>query len=129
VFALFRERRDIALLLLGPIVLAIVAAIAHQYPFRGRLNFYLIPTLQLMVGAGGERIARAIGTRVPVLGGVAIAAFLAIPITTLVRALPPCEIEHTRRIRQPGDIIHVFPLTRSRWLRWRAIHVQVVDRG
>jgi len=56
--ALWRWRRDVALLIGGPVVVALIAAIGQLYPFRGRLMFYLIPTLLLAIAAGAEWIRR-----------------------------------------------------------------------
>src|SRR5215207_1474582 len=56
IVATWRRERAIALLLIGPFVVAIVAAVAHQYPLRGRLMFYLMPALLLAVASGAEWI-------------------------------------------------------------------------
>ena len=117
--ALWRERREVVLLLLGPIALALVAAVAQQYPFRGRLIFYLVPGVLLAVAAGAERIRRAAARLHPLAGAAAMLLLLAQPVLALVRTPPPYDIEHHRTMlgylaahRRPGDVVHVFPLTR-----------------
>jgi len=119
VASLWRSRRDVTLLMLGPFVLAVAAAVAHQYPFRGRLVFYLIPTVLLAVGAGADRLRVWLASVSRPLGAAVAAAVLVPPLVALAQDHPPYEIEQNRAIyaylqqkRQPGDIVHVFPLSR-----------------
>jgi hypothetical protein len=117
--ALWQRSRPAALLLLGPFVVCMAAAIAHQYPFRGRLIVWLLPALLLAVAAGTEWIWHKVSLLHPVLGGALMIAFLVPPGMALAEAPPPYEIEHHRallsylqRHRQPGDFVYVFPLQR-----------------
>lgn len=119
VVVLWRRQRNIALILLGPFTVAVVAAVAHQYPLRGRLMFYLIPGLLLTVAAGAEWIRQLAARIHPALGAGAMAALLVSPVRSLAQDLPPYEIEHHRAVyaylqqkRRPGDVVHVFPLSR-----------------
>jgi hypothetical protein len=119
VVALWRERRDVALILLGPLAVAFLAAVAQQYPFQGRLMFYLVPGLLLALAAGAEWIRRAGGRVHPALGATLMIALLVPPAAALVEAPPPYEVEPLRAIlgylhqhRRPGDRIHAFPLSR-----------------
>jgi hypothetical protein len=113
-------RRDVALLVLGPFVVAVAAAVAHQYPLRGRLMLYLVPSLFLLVGAGAGWLARALSRRAHPTLGVALTTLLLVPpALALGRDPPPYEIEHSRSVfaylqqaRRPGDAVHVFPLSR-----------------
>lgn len=115
--ALWRWRRDVALLLLGPMLTAIVAAVAHQYPFRGRLILYLVPIAVLAVAAGAELVRQTAARLHPSVGGAAMVALLAVPVMSF--DFPPYEIEHHRAVlaylqqhRKPGDVVYVFPLSR-----------------
>jgi hypothetical protein len=117
--ALWRSRRDIALLLLGPMLAAIAAAIAHQYPFRGRLMLYLVPIVLVAIAAGAELVRRSLSRLHPALGLAALAALLVAPGIAIANPLPPYELEHHRAVlaylqqhRQPGDVVYVFPLSR-----------------
>lgn len=119
IVASWRAHRHVALLMLGPLVIALVAAIAQQYPFRGRLAFYLIPSLLLAIAAGAEWVRRGANRLHPALGGALMTALLVPPVAALVEAPPPYDIEHHRTVlehlqrhRQPGDVVHVFPLSR-----------------
>ena len=119
IVALWRTRRDAALLVTAPVAMAFAAAVAHQYPFSRRLAFYLIPLVLLMIAAGIEWIRRQVGRTHPALGMAAVAGLLFSPVAAMAKALPPYEIEHHRAVwaylerhRQPGDAIYVFPLSR-----------------
>jgi hypothetical protein len=119
VVILWRTRRDVALILLGPFALAILAAVAHQYPLRGRLMFYLVPGVLLTIAAGVDQLRRWVATLNRPLGAVVAAAALAPPAIVFAKDHPPYEIENNRAIyaylqqkRQPGDIVHIFPLLR-----------------
>ena len=114
-----RGRRFALLLLLGPFVVSMAAAIAHQYPFRGRLVLWLLPAVLLAVAAGAEWIRRMASVFHPILGGALLIAVLVPPVMALVQAPPPYDIEHHRALlkylqlhRQPGDLVYVFPLQR-----------------
>jgi len=115
----WRRQRVIALLLAGPFAVAVVAAVAHQYPLRGRLMFYLMPALLVTIAAGAEWIRDRLASVHPVLGASAMTALLVPAALGLVRDHPPYEIEHHRTVlaylqknRKPGDRVHVFPLSR-----------------
>jgi hypothetical protein len=69
VVALWCRRRPVALLLLGPFVVCMAAVIAHQYPFRGGLVVWLLPSLLLAVArflclrfARSRQLSSTIGT-------------------------------------------------------------------
>jgi hypothetical protein len=117
--ALWRRRRDVALSIGGPVVVAIVAAVAHQYPFRGRLMVYLIPSFLLAIAAGAELVREA-ASRVHFALGAAVMLVPLVPaVEALAAAPPPYDGEHHRAVlqfleqhRRPDDVIHVFPLSR-----------------
>jgi len=98
VVASWRSRRHVAMLLLGPIVVALAAAVAHQYPFGGRLMFYLIPGLLLAIAASAESMRRLASRLHPALGGGLTIALLVPPVGALVEAPPPYDIEHHQTV-------------------------------
>ena len=119
VVSLWRTRRGVALTLLGPFALATLAAAAHQYPLRGRLMFYLAPGVLIAIAAGIEQLRRWTAARGRPLGGVVAAAALVPPAIAFANGHPPYEIENNRALyaqlqqkRQPGDVVHIFPLSR-----------------
>lgn len=120
VMALWRHSRSRALFLLCQFTLAIVAAVAQQYPLRGRLALWLIPAALLAVAAGVEWMRATASSLHPsggVVGAILIAALLVPPVIALAEAPPPYEIEHHKdflgylqKNRRPGDVVYVFPL-------------------
>jgi hypothetical protein len=123
VVVLWQRNRPAALLLIGPFVVSMAAAVAHQYPFRGRLIVWLVPSALIAAAAGAEWIrGRASALRSPVgpaLGAALIMAFLASPVMAMWEMPPPYDIEHWRALlsylqshRQAGDEVYVFPLQR-----------------
>jgi dolichyl-phosphate-mannose-protein mannosyltransferase len=119
IVSLWHARRDVALILLGPFALAVLAAAAHQYPLRGRLMFYLAPGVLLVIAAGVEQLRRWAGALRHPLGVVVAVAVLTPPTMAFVKGHPPYEIENNRALyaylqhkRQPGDVVHIFPLSR-----------------
>ena len=119
VVMLWRARPLVGSLLVAPALVCVFAAVAHQYPFRGRLVLCLLPALLLTVAEGAGAVARVTARQHPSLAAVFLLAVLWWPIAALVTWPPPYDLEHHRTVlrylqaeRRPGDAIHVFPLTR-----------------
>ena len=123
VVALWQRRRPVALLLVGPFVVSMAAAVAHQYPFRGRLIVWLVPSALIAAAAGAEWILGRTRALHAVFGAVLAAAlmiaFVVPPGMAIEQMPPPYDIEHWRAVlsylqnhRQPGDEVYVFPLQR-----------------
>jgi len=113
----WRRNRRTAWILCGPSAVALAAAISHQYPFRGRLSFWLLPTAVILVAAGAEWIRAKASVLHPTVGAVFVCSMLVLPVMALAEAPPPYEIEHTREMlrylqqhRQPGDVIYAMQL-------------------
>ena len=117
VVVLWSRRRPVALLLLGPFVVCMAAAITHQYPFRGRLVVWLLPSLLLAVAAGPEWMRRQISRLHSAFGWALVIVLLVPSVRALAAAPPPYEIEHHRDLlsylqkhRPPGDLVYVLQL-------------------
>jgi len=118
IVALWMRNRVSALFLIGPPLVALAAAIAHQYPFRGRLAFWLLPAALLTMAAAADWIRSKASALHPAVGALVVLAFLIVPVMALAEAPPPYETEHTWEIlsylqqhRQPGDVIYVLQLS------------------
>ena len=116
---LWSRRRILALLVAGPVIVTLLAAAAHQYPLLGRVTLFLVPGILLATAAGIEWIRGRAKRLHPLLGLALAALLLSAPIRAIVAAPPPYDLEHheallahLQRHRQPGDRIHVFPLSR-----------------
>jgi hypothetical protein len=117
---LWRRRRGVALFLVAPIAVALLAALAHQYPFRGRLLLFLLPIVLLLVAAGAEWLRLTIGRRAPALGAGVMGALLVPPALALGAARMPITVEAHREAlawlqarRQPGDVVWVLSILQS----------------
>jgi hypothetical protein len=114
---LWRRNRTAAWLLCGPPLVALAAAIAHQYPWRGRLAFWMLPAALIAVGAGAAWIRSRASELHPAIGWLLLAAVIVPPVMALADAPPPYELEHHRHMlsylqqhRQTGDVIYVVQL-------------------
>lgn len=114
--ALWRRNRFGALVLLGPFSVAVLAAVAQQYPFRTRVVLFLVPGLVLAVAQGAEWLRQRASRLHPVLGGVLMVALFVGPAWAIVETPPPYRVEDYKTVlaflrdhRQPGDAVFVFP--------------------
>jgi 4-amino-4-deoxy-L-arabinose transferase-like glycosyltransferase len=105
---LWRQRRDVALLLVGPLVATVLASIAQQYPFHTRVIVFLLPSVIIALAVAIASV------RFPIL----VAALLVGPLYAIVRRPPPYVIEpykpvfaYFREHRQAADQVYVFANT------------------
>jgi hypothetical protein len=117
IVALWHRSCSLALFLLSQFMIAIIAAVAQQYPLRGRLALWLLPAALLAVAAGAEWIRARANSFHPALAAILLVALLVSPVMALAEAPPPYEIEHHKdflgylqKNRRPGDVVYVFPL-------------------
>lgn len=136
--ALWRTRRDRALMLAGVFGMALVAAVLHQYPLFGRVAVYLIPFLLIAAAAGADWLRRAAGRYGASFGSAVMLACLVPPVSAVASAPPPYTTEDYRTVfaylrdhRLPGDSVYVvgnahsgaifygprYGLARSDWRR------------
>lgn len=116
--ALWRQRRDAALLVAAPIALTMLAATAHQYPFRQRLIVFLVPSALLAAAAGAAWIAEQ--SRHKAVAVTIALATLIPPVLALIDAGMPARVDHYRPIyahlqanRRAGDAVYVMFLANS----------------
>ena len=105
---LWRQRRDLALMLAGPFVMTLAAAVAQQYPFHTRVVLFLLPSVLMALAAAIAWV------RLPVV----MAALLLPPLYTIATKRPPYVIESFKPVfafvqahRQPSDSVYVFTTT------------------
>ena len=109
-----RAALSVTVLLLGPGVLAIVAAAANKYPLGGRYSLFLVPFLVLLVAAGAAEVIRV--SRRPLLVGLPLIALLtAVPVWRALEQVvdPPSRgdvwllLQLLDRQWRPGDAIYI----------------------
>ena len=112
---LWRRSRFGALVLLGPFTVAVLAAVAQQFPLKTRVALYLLPILILAAAEGAEWLRRQASRLHPFAGGVCMAALFVVPVLAFVQRPPPYWVEDHksalaffREHRRPGDAVFVF---------------------
>jgi hypothetical protein len=114
-WTLWRRQRDVALLLLLPVLILVSLSAAAIYPFSGRLTLFLLPSLLIVTAAGANHLLTNWPNRIHFLSPVALALLGGAPIYAAMTALPPSWLQHTRpvfeHVRQrwaPGDRLYVY---------------------
>lgn len=110
------RRADLLVILIGPVVLTLMAALAQQYPFNGsRVTLFLLPQLLLLAAAGCEFTARllpspwagfwwALPLVLLIVGVTGAVSRFAHP---LVRSQIRPAVEYVREHRQEGEALYI----------------------
>ncbi len=113
--ALWRRQRETALILLGPVVVTLMAAALHAYPFTGRLLSFLLPVFLLATAAGADHALTNLPGRLQLASPALLALIVGSPVYATLVALPPERVEHLRPVmaavaerRQGNDATYVF---------------------
>jgi hypothetical protein len=113
---LWRRNRVGALIVLGPLSAAVLAAVAGFYPFHSRVALHSLPAIILAVAAAAEWVRRTLARRHAALGAAGMLALLAGPASAFVQRPPPYFVEDHKTVlaflrdhRQPGDAVFVYP--------------------
>jgi hypothetical protein len=113
--ALWKQDRRSGLLLVAPVIIALAAAVARQYPFSNRLILYLVPTFLIAIAAAVEWIRVRLSMRWPPAGAVAMALLAAPTVVPVLTDPPPYRLEDTRPVlaylqskREKNDAIYVY---------------------
>ncbi|HEX9868874.1 MAG TPA: hypothetical protein VGC99_09825, partial [Candidatus Tectomicrobia bacterium] len=121
--ALLTKAPEEAFLLLGPAVLAYFASVAGLYPIFDRLLLFLVPSFQLLIASGIERVSRGVARLgwLPVAGLVFVLVFPSTRYGISLGVSPQPEeemrpvAEYVLRKLQPGDAIYVYYAAASQW--------------
>lgn len=130
----------VAMLLIGPFLLALAAAMLHAYPFGGsRVAIFAAPALAILIGAGVERLLAICSPQRSLLAAALTAVLLLLPITAAYRVVSPwnraaCDraAAFVQRHRLPGDRVasnhweyeYYFRSDADKLLAWPAASVQ-----
>ena len=110
--ALLVSRRYTAIVAVGVIPTAMLAAGLSLYPFAGRLLIFLVPITLFILAAGIDELDRIAG---PVVAGIAGAFLLSIVI--------PTDVEVARRPHYKSDMRGALEMVEQRFLDGDAIFV------
>ena len=125
--ALYRQNKFNLLLLNTPILVTIVAAYLHKYPFRGRLILFLAPFAIIIVSEGIVFLLTQFRYRyLFLMGCVVVISLLSPPLILSGQAIiHPSQfdfdhirpaIEYIKSNQQPEDIIYVFPRAQRQFI-------------
>lgn len=110
---LWRRNKAVAVGVILPVILTLIASGFHKYPFMERLILFICPLLAIFLGAGMEYLF--IGQRKPV--GIIVLIFLLITPVNKTREYAKRPWMHTdarkmltmvARNQQPGDTLCIF---------------------
>jgi hypothetical protein len=108
VWGMWKDRWPVAVAVVLPAVLALLASGLHKYPFAGRLLLFLVPLLLLAVARGAWMTASALRGVQP----VAAFAFLGVLIAA------PC-LESYQQLRRPLRQEQIEPVLAELRAQWR----------
>jgi hypothetical protein len=115
--ALWQDRRwPIALALVLPLALAMIAAALHRYPFYGRTLLFAVPPTFLLVAKGTQTVYASIVKDSKIIAWILAAVLLFHPLyRTAIVFVQPLTNEETRPLLeyvrdhwQAGDRIYVY---------------------
>jgi hypothetical protein len=111
-----RERWPVAVAIVVPAVLTLLASGLHKYPFAGRLLLFYVPLMLLAVARGGWAVASALRPTLPLASAGLLGLLVFAPVVETyqqtrkpVRQEQLTEVLHDLRGRvQPGDKVYLY---------------------
>ena len=109
------NNKQTLLILLSPILVTLIAAVFHMYPFNGRLLLFIVPALLLVIAEGAAQIWRKTKVEAPMIGACLIGLLFSYPVLFssyhLIRPSKKEEIKpvmnYVKEHQRPGDILYV----------------------
>jgi hypothetical protein len=112
---LLRHRRWPALVIFGPLAVALLASASHQYPFSERVSLFLVPGSLLLVAEGADLVRYAFAALWRPVGVTVLAFAMATPVYSLYAYYPMYLKKEIRDVlayvhahRQPDDAVYVY---------------------
>ena len=112
---MFFEKRDKFYVLIFPVLITLIAAAMHKYPFKGRQILFLIPMFLLIISEGAEYIRDKISKNSVWIGAIFMALLFIYPVSwaayhvrkPLTRSEIRPVLSYIQNNWQDGDIIYV----------------------
>jgi hypothetical protein len=106
----------VAVAIVLPAVLALLASGVHKYPFAGRLLLFLVPLMLLAVGRGAWAVASALRPSQPFAAALVVGLLLLAPLLETyqqVRRPMRCEqltevLADVKARLEPGDKVYLY---------------------
>ncbi|MBA4190287.1 MAG: hypothetical protein C0467_20060 [Planctomycetaceae bacterium] len=114
--AFWRDRWQVAVAMVVPVLLVLVASGLHKYPFAGRLLLFLVPLAVLAVARGASEIVSALSPSHPFAATGLLGVLLVAPLfETAQEFLRPSRHEQITEVLaevrsrvQPGDRVYLY---------------------
>lgn len=114
--AIARERWSLAVGLVLPACLALLASGVHKYPFAGRLLLFLVPFALLTVARGAWELVSALRQTQPTAAGLLLGFLVVAPMVEAYQqfARPPRHeqitevLDEVRSRAEPGDKVYLY---------------------
>jgi hypothetical protein len=115
IFSIYSQNRRKFFVLFSPILFTFLAAALHQYPFKGRFIFFLVPNFLIFIAEGIEYVRKNTTQRSSIIWVVLVALIFFHPLSfAAYRIKKPLYKENIKPILryikdhwQRGDIIYV----------------------
>ena len=112
---IYKQSKIKFIMLTSPVVITFIAAALHQYPFKSRFIFFLVPLILLFIAEGTEYIRSRTIQNSKVIGIIFISLLLFHPLSlSAYRIIRPFYYEdikpilnHIKENWQEGDILYV----------------------
>jgi Dolichyl-phosphate-mannose-protein mannosyltransferase len=113
----FSLQRQKLFILLAPLVVTLLAATLHKYPFSGRLLLFAVPALVLVIAEGAAYVRVKTRTTAPAIGACLIGVLFFYPVLFssyhLIRPSFREEIKpvlsYIQAHARPGDSLYIHP--------------------
>jgi hypothetical protein len=117
--SMFLDKREKFYILVFPILLTLLAAAMHQYPFKGRQILFLAPIFLIIISEGAEYIRSRINEKSVIIGAVFMGLLFIYPLSwaayhvkkPLIRSEIRPVLNYIKNNWQDNDLIYVHFFT------------------
>jgi hypothetical protein len=113
--SIYRQSKFRFLMMASPAAVTLIAAALHEYPFKNRFIFFLVPLILFIIAEGTEYIRSRTVQSAKIIGIIFISLLFFFPLTTSAyRIIKPFYwedikpvLKHVKDNRQEGDVLYV----------------------
>jgi hypothetical protein len=113
--SMFSNKREKLFVLISPILVTLLAASLHRYPFSGRLILFVVPALLLVIAEGAEQIRCKTRVEAPIIGACLIGLLFFHPLLfSSYHLIKPGTREEIKPVlnylnehKHEGDVLYV----------------------
>jgi len=128
--SMFLDKREKFYILLFPILLTLLAAAMHQYPFKGRQILFLVPMFLIIISEGAEYIRSRINEKSVIIGAVFMGLLFIYPASwaayhvkkPLIRSEIKQVLSYIKQNWQEGDFVYLHFFTQYEFEYYTQYH-------